>query len=90
GLTPNEVSRVAEYDAAMFTDESSPLPVESAIPKTQQQAFLNELKKAQTTLAATEAPVTSSDANDDWVASMRKDLERFQQNLEEFSRDTGR
>jgi len=87
GVTPTEISRVAEFDASMFSDGAVKEIVRESAPIEPSNPFSRELKKAQT---PTTASASADLAGDEWVAAMRQDLDRFQQNLEEFSRDVER
>ena len=89
GVTQNEISRVAEFDATLFELPMAAQAAPAAAPAA--TTFLKELaaraqapKKEPVLEAIAEPPV------DDEIAALRNDLERLQQYLQESTRDPGR
>ncbi len=81
GVTANGVSRVAEFDAAMFDDaQPAAAPLEKSIAP--QSAFAKELR-AQT------LPEPTSSAVSDELAALKADLDKARQHFRETSGEPG-
>jgi len=83
GVTPNEVSRVAEFDAIAF-EEAQPAPApQIARPATQQpSAFAQELH-------AQSAPEPTASAVSDELAALKAELDKARQYFRETSGEPG-
>ncbi|MCC6795536.1 MAG: FliO/MopB family protein [Candidatus Hydrogenedentes bacterium] len=83
GVTANEVSRVAEFDAAMF-EESQPaeVPAHVDLPPPQISTFAKELR-------AISAPEATQLAVSDEIASLRAELDKARQYFRETSGESG-
>jgi len=81
GVTANEVSRVAEFDAAMFDDaQPAAAPLEKSVAP--RSAFAKELR-AQT------LPEPTSSAVSDELAALKVDLDKARQYFRETSGEPG-
>jgi flagellar biosynthetic protein FliO len=83
GVTANEISRVAEFDAAMF-EESQPaeVPAHVDLPPPQISTFAKELR-------AISAPEPTQLAVSDEIASLRAELDKARQYFRETSGESG-
>ena len=89
GVSTNEVTRIAEFDAALFESTVEPV-LPQAATKPAKQSFIQELKEQTQPKAPAVAPqpAPAEPPVDDEIAALRNDLERLQQYLQESSRDT--
>ena len=83
GVTANEISRVAEFDAAMF-EESQPaeIPAHVDLPPPEISTFARELR-------AQSAPEPTQLAVSDEIASLRAELDKARQYFRETSGESG-
>lgn len=81
GVTANEISRVAEFDATLF-EETRSAPAPSEGPSEKPSGFAKELR-AQTLAGPT------TNALSEEIAALKADLDRAQQYFRETTRDTG-
>ena len=83
GVTPNSINLITEFDADQFEAVAAPLP-EAPRTTTAADAFLARLREQQER-GATPAPPTTADDLD----SLRGDIQRLKQFLQESRRGTG-
>lgn len=81
GVTANEVSRVAEFDAAAF-DDAQPATASGDVPAPSHSAFAKELR-AQT------APEPTASAVSDELAALKAELDKARQYFRETSGEPG-
>jgi flagellar biogenesis protein FliO len=83
GVTPNSINLITEFDADQFETVAAPLP-EAPRTATAADAFLARLREQQERGATLATPTTADDLD-----SLRGDIQRLKQFLQESRRGTG-